>query len=156
MFRFRRTWEAPGFVTIPKEGPPKLIFFLKEITELAAVGGGKKARCACEAVQDATARATPRSATCQKARCQFTQMDLRNRDNLGNHHGRQDTVSPQQWVGGDGHENTRGGKRFSTLTVKSPPRRKTYRRLPTTLQSSSRLHERYSGRPHEGIFHTSL
>ena len=31
MFRFRRTWEAPGFVTIPKEGPPKLIFFLKEI-----------------------------------------------------------------------------------------------------------------------------
>jgi ribonuclease HI len=32
MFRFRRTWEAPGFVTIPPEGAPTLIFFMKEVT----------------------------------------------------------------------------------------------------------------------------
>ena len=92
MFRFRSTWEAPGFVTIPKEGPPKLIFFLKEITRRR--WAGKKLDVHAKERSGSGRNSTRHPEICQKARCQFTQMDLRNRDNLGNHHSRQDMVSP--------------------------------------------------------------
>ena len=119
MFRFRRTWEAPGFVTIPPEGAPTLIFFMKEVTRRR--WAGKKLDV--HAKRFRTQQHAPPLDLPEGTVSIYTDGSAEPRQ-IGK------PPSPAGYgaaavIGGEGHENREGEELSSTLTGRSRSRHRT-------------------------------